>query len=114
MATSLSACARMLAAAGIRHHVDAEEAAIRVVVVTRHYVNGRGERLAIVRIEPLDDGRRLRASIARAFPAGDDPAGMALMLCRLAAGTPLVAAEVEEDRDGWRLAADVAVESSGG
>lgn len=110
MATSLSACARVLTAAGIRHHLDTDEAAIRVVFVTRRYVNGRGEKLVIVKLEPLDDGRRLRASIARAFPAGDDPASMAIVLCRLAAGTPLVAAEFDEDRDGWRLVTDVAVE----
>lgn len=111
MPITLSACARLLTTHGIRHHLDAEEAAIRLVFVTRHYENPRGEKLAIVRLETPDGGRRLRASIARAFAAGD-PAATCLALCRLAADTPLVGVEYDVGGDGLRLVAETVVEDA--
>ncbi|MFM7108990.1 MAG: hypothetical protein ACKOZU_10430 [Planctomycetaceae bacterium] len=110
MPTSLPACATHLARAGIRHHLDATDAAIRLVFVTRHYENPRGEKLAIVRLETSDGGNRLRASIARAFPVTDDPAAACLALCRLAADTPLVGVEYDAHGEGLRLVAEAAVE----
>lgn len=110
MPTSLSDCAKLLSTAGIRHHFDAEEAAIRVVFVTRYYTNPRGERLAVVRIEAPDGGRRLRSSIERAFPTGGDPAASCLALCRLAADAPLVGVEFDPERADLRLVAETAVE----
>lgn len=110
MATSLSACAKLLAAAGVRHHVDTEDTAIRLVFHTRHYVNPRGEQLAIVKLEAPDDGRRLRASIARAFASGADPTVACLACCRLAADTPLVGVEYDADHEGLRLVAETVVE----
>lgn len=110
MSTSLSACSRLLSRAGIRHHVDAEDAAIHVVFVTRYYTNPRGERLAVVRIETPDEGRRMRLSIARAFPMNGDPAAICLTLCRLASETPLVGVECDPDGIDLRLVAEAAVE----
>jgi hypothetical protein len=112
MPTTLSSCARLLNTHGIRHHLDAEEAAIRLVFVTRHYENPRGEKLAIVRLETPDGGNRLRASIARAFADGGDPAATSLALCRLSADTPLVGVEFDADGDGLRLVAETVVEDA--
>lgn len=110
MATTLSACAKLLNQGGIRHHLDVDDAAIRLLFVTRHYENPRGERLVIVRLETPDGGCRLRASIARAFDAGGDPAAACLALCRLAADTPLVGVEYDVDGEGLRLVAETAIE----
>lgn len=108
MPTTLSQCAKLLKQDGIRHHVDHEDGALLAVFVTRAYENPRGEHLAIVRIETPDDGRRCRASIARAFPATGDPAAACLAACRLAAETPLVG--VEFDADALRLVVETVVE----
>lgn len=97
MPTNLSRCAALLKRDGIRHHVDDEDAAVLAVFVTRRYVNPRGERFAVVRIETPDDGRRCRASIARAFCPSGDPAAACLAACRLAAETPLVGVECHAD-----------------
>lgn len=110
MPTSLSECARALAAEGVRHHVDAEEQVIRVVLLTDHYRNLRGERLAIVRIEVPDEGHRCRVSMERAFAPGDDPDVGCGRLCRLAAATPLVGVEFDADRADLRLVAEMPVE----
>jgi len=110
MPTSLSACARYLSEDGVRHHVDADDHTIRLVFVTRFYENPRGERLAIVRLETPDGGRRLRASIARAFVDADDPSTACVACCRLAADTPLVGVEYDADGEGLRLVAEAAVE----
>ena len=93
MATNLSRCARMLADDGVRHHVDHEQSVIRAAFVTQHYLNPRGEKLAIVQIDTPDDGHRCRVALPRAFTPGDDPAATCLQLCRLAADTPLVKIE---------------------
>ena len=110
MATTLSACATLLARAGIRHHLDAEQQALRAVFVTRDYENPRGEKLAIVQIETPDDGARCRAMIARAFRAADDPAAACFAACRLAADTPLVGVECDADGTALRLVVETVVE----
>ena len=110
MSTSLSDCSGLLSQAGIRHHVDAEDGAIHVVFVTRDYTNARGERLAVVRIETPDEGRRMRMSVARAFPTNGDPAATCLALCRLAAETPLVGVTCDPRGADLGLAAEAAVE----
>lgn len=110
MAMNLAECGLILSQEGVRHHMDAEDAAIRCVFVTRHFVNPRGERIAIVRIETPDSGHRLRVSIPRAFSPGKDPAAICLALCRLAADTPLVAVEYDAELEDVRLVAEAAVE----
>lgn len=110
MPLTLSRCASILSQDGVRHHVDAEEAAIRAVFVTRSYRNPRGERLAIVRIEALDDGCRCRVSIQRAFATGPDAATTCLALCRMAADTPLVGIEYDEPEENLRMVIEAAVE----
>ena len=110
MSTTLSACARLLTEARVRHHVDVHDAAIRLVFLTRHYENPRGEKLAVVGIETPDDGHRLRVSIVRAFAANGNQAAACLALCRLAAETPLVGVEYDADGDGIRLVAETPIE----
>lgn len=109
MPMSLTDCAKLLTSSGVRHHIDAADAAIRVVFITCHYTNPRGERLAIVRIETPDGGRRLRASIARAFPIEGDPAAACLTFCRMAADTPLVGVEYDAEADDLRLVTEQVV-----
>jgi hypothetical protein len=110
MPTSLSACARLLAKLGLRHHVDADAGVIWLVFVTREYKNLRGEHLAVVGLETPDEGQRVRACISRAFALGDDPACTCLELCRLAADMPLVSAEFDADQAHLRLVVETAVE----
>lgn len=110
MSTSLSRCAEILSAEGVRHHIDAEQGVIRVVFVTRRYRNLRDERMAIVRIETPDDGHRCRVVIERAFAVGNDPAAACLRLARLAADTPLIGFEFDADREDLRLVAELPVE----
>lgn len=110
MPMSVLQCAAILARDGVRHHVDAEEAAIRAVFVTRQYRNPRGERLAIVRIETPDDGFRCRVSIQRAFAVGPDPAATCLALCRMAADSPLVGIEYDEPAEDLRIVIEAIIE----
>ena len=110
MAMTLSRCARYLADAGVRHHVDAEECSIRVVFVTRSYKNLRDERLAILRITVPDEGCRCRVALERAFALGDDVAADCVTLARLAADTPLVGFEFDADFDDLRIVSEAAVE----
>lgn len=110
MATSLAACARLLASLGLRHHVDPDHDVIRLVFVTRQYRNLRGEHLVIVGLETPDDGRRVRAFISRAVTPGPDPAATCLALCRLAAEIPLVAVEFDADDEDLRLVVEMAIE----
>ena len=110
MPTSLSTCATLLTREKLRHHLNAHEGAIRLVFVTRHYENPRGEKLAIVRIDTPDDGRRLRASIVRAFAPDGDPAATCLACCRLAADTPLVGVEYDAEGEGLRLVVETVIE----
>jgi hypothetical protein len=94
----------------VRHHVDREQGAIRVVFVTRNYHNLRGERLAIVRIDTPDAGHRCRVVIERAFPVGGEADVTCGRLCRLAAATPLVGVEFDADGEDLRLVAEMPVE----
>lgn len=110
MATSLRTCAKFLAREGVRHHVDEDEAAIRVVLVTRRYRNLRGERLLIVRIEAPDDGHRCRVSIPRAFAVGPDPSATVARLCGLSTETPFVGIEYAADTEDIRVVAEMPVE----
>ena len=109
MATHLSRCARMLTDDGVRHHVDLEHGVIRAAFVTRHYVNPRGEKLAIVQIDAPDDGHRCRVTLPRAFTPGANPAATCLRLCQLAADTPLVGVELAAGED-LRLVIEMVVE----
>jgi hypothetical protein len=110
MSTSLARCAEFLTVDGVRHHVDGAEAVIRIVFVTQQYLNQRGEKLAVLRLETPDDGHRCRVSIERAFPVGSNPAATCLKLCRLAAATPLVAVEYDEDFENLRMICETVVE----
>lgn len=110
MSTSIAECGRLLAQQGVRHHVDAEQEVIRVVLVTQRYRNRRDEKLAVINLEAPDDGRRVRLCIRRAFETGADPATLCLAACRLAADTPLVSAEFDADFDDLRLVVEMAVE----
>jgi len=110
MPTSIAECAQLLAEQGLRHHVDLEEAVIRLVFVTRQYRNLRGEKLIVMSIEAHDDGHRVRVCIPRAFAVDADPAAVCLAACRLAADTPLVAVEFDADFSDLRLVVETPVE----
>jgi hypothetical protein len=110
MATSLSQCAVILARERIRHHVDVEEDAIRLVFVTRQYHNLRGERLLVATLETPDDGRRCRVAVRRAFSVAGDAAATCLAMCRLAADTPLVSVEFDADCEDLRMVVETVVE----
>ena len=114
MASSLACCAEILSKERVRHHVDVEEDVIRVVFVTRHYRNLRGEKLAIAQIAMPDDGRRCRVTLERAFPPGSDPAATCLALCRAAAATPLVGVEFDADCENVRMVVEAVIEADGG
>ncbi len=109
MPLNVQCYARLLAEQGLKHHLDAEEGVLRIVLVTRAYRNARGEKLLILTVDAPDDGDRLRARIAFAFPPGDDPARLCLLLCRLTAETPLVAVEFEAEREDLALVAEMPV-----
>ena len=100
----------LLAAAGIRHHVDREQDAIRVVFVTTGYLSLRSERLAILRVDVADQGRRCRVTLDRAFATGRHPAATCLALCRGIGEVPLARVEVDADGRAFRLVADLTVE----
>jgi len=113
MSMSLHCCAEYLRAEGVRHHVDTDERAIRVVFVTQKYKNLRSEKLAILSITVPDDGRRCRVALERAFAVSDDPAADCMSLAQLAADTPLVGFEFDADFDNLRMVSEVAVEDGG-
>ena len=106
----LSYCAEILSKERVRHHVDVEQNVIRMVFVTRHYRNLRGEKLVIAQISAPDDGRRCRVTIERAFAAGADAAATCLALCRAASDTPLVGVEFDAECENLRLVAETVVE----
>ena len=110
MAVTLRRCAEHLAAAGVRHHLDAEEQVIRIVRVTREYRSLRDERLAILQIAAPDDGRRCRVTIERAFAVGQDAGRTCLDLCQAAAATPVAGVEFDAEFDNLRLVAEAVVE----
>lgn len=113
MALSLDACAELLSRSRVRHHLDAEQALIRLVFVTRKYRNLRGEKLLIAQVATPDDGRRCRVTVERAFAAGDDAAATCLALCRAAADTPLVGIEFDADHENLRMVVEAVVEDGG-
>ena len=113
MAFSLDCCAEILSTEHVRHHFDIEQGVIRVVFVTRHYRNLRGEKLAIAQIAVPDDGRRCRVTLERAFAPGIDAASTCLALCRAAAATPLVGVEFDAECDNVRMVVEIAVEDAG-
>lgn len=109
MPTSVEEYESFLRGLKLRHHVDHEQSLIRVVFVTHEYRNLRDEKLAIVEVESLDDGQRVRACIPRAFAPGRDPAAVCFAACRLAADTPLVGVEFDAECENLRLVTDVPV-----
>ena len=109
----LSQCTDILAKERVRHHVDVKGNVIRVVFVTRHYRNIRGEKLAIAQIAAPNDGRRCRVTIERAFAPGPDAAATCLALCKAACDTPLVGIEFDSDCENLRLVAETLVENGG-
>ena len=113
MAFDLSYCAQLLSLTRMRHHLDREQSLIRVVFVTRHYRNLRGEKLAIAQIAMPDDGRRCRVTIERAFAPGPSAAATCLALCKVAADTPLVGVEFDMECENLRLATETVVEDGG-
>lgn len=113
MAANLSCCAQLLSQTRVRHHLDVEQSLIRMVFVTQHYRNLRGEKLAIAQIATLDDGRRCRVTIERAFAPGPNAAATCLALCKAAANTPLVGVEFDADCENLRLVVETVVEDGG-
>jgi hypothetical protein len=113
MAFRLECCAGILSKERVRHHVDVEHNVIRLVFVTRHYRNLRGENLAIAQIAAPDDGRRCLVTIERAFAPGPDAAATCLALCRAASETPLVGIEFDAECENLRLVAETVVEDGG-
>jgi hypothetical protein len=110
MAVTLRRCAEHLVAAGVRHHLDAQEQVIRVVRITREYRSRRDEKLAILQVTAPDDGRRCRVTIERAFAVGPDAARTCLDLCRAAAATPVVGVEFDAEFENLRMVAEAVVE----
>lgn len=112
MAISLAQLSDLLSRAGLRHHVDHEEDAVHLLLVTRRYVNARGERLAIVRLTVADEGRLCRATIERAFAAGPDLAAACLAACGAVADVPLAGIEHDRVTNSLRLVSEIAVEDA--
>lgn len=110
MPMNLLQCSALLATEAVRHHVDLEQGAIRVVFMTRRYVNARGEKLAVIRIELPDDGCRCRVMLEQAFSPGRSAAATCLKLCRLAAETPLVGVEYDAPARSLRIVAEGVIE----
>lgn len=110
MSITLSRCAEILSAEGVRHHFDDIEGVIRIVLLTQTYRNLRDERLAVLSLSTPDDGHRCRLTLERAFPTGRNAAATCLALCRLAAETPLVAVEYAPAEKNLRLVIEAVVE----
>ena len=110
MPLTIDQCARLLSEARVRHHVDADQAVVRLVFVTRQYRNLRGERLAIAQIALPDGGRRCRVTLERAFVVDSGLAEACLACCRAAADTPLVGVECDPECENLRLVVEAAVE----
>jgi len=110
MPISLADLSGLLSKAGLRHHVDAEEGVIRVVLVTCRYQNPRGEHLAIVTVRLADEGGSCRAAVERAFPVAADAAAACLAACGVTATIPLVAVEHDCLTGCLHLVAEMPVE----
>lgn len=103
----------LLTASGIRHHVDREQDSIRVVFVTTRYVNPRAERLAILRVSVVEQGRRCRVALERAFTAGRTAAARCLALCRGLRDIPFARVELDAAGRAFHLVAEMPVEDGG-
>lgn len=110
MAVTIGELVELCAAGGLRHHLDADEGVIRVVVATRDYVNARGERLAILRIEAVEGGTRCRVVLERAFATGRRAAATCLTVCEATSDVPLVRIEPDARGRSLRLGAELPVE----
>lgn len=109
MPVTIEMLSQVLSAGGIRHHVDVEEQAIRVIFVTRRYVSPRSEKLAILRVEAADGGGLCRAVLERAFAGGQRATDTCFAICTALAGVPLVRVEPDPKGDAFRLVADLPV-----
>lgn len=110
MAVTIDELATLCGVAGLRHHLDAEEGVVRVVLVTKCYVNPRAERLAIMRIEAAEAGTRCRVALERAFALERRAAATCLALCRATSDVPLVRLEHDEASRSLRLVAEMPIE----
>ncbi|MFM7136980.1 MAG: hypothetical protein ACKO1M_07915 [Planctomycetota bacterium] len=110
MAVTIGELADRCAAAGLRHHLDAADQAIRVALVTRAYVNARAERLAIVRVEATGHGTHCRVVLERAFATGRHPAATCLAICDATGDVPFVRVEHDATSHSLRLVAELPVE----
>jgi hypothetical protein len=110
MPVTIETLSQQLSAGGVRHHMDVEEQAIRVVFVTRRYVSPRSEKLAIIRVTAAEKGTLCRVALERAFMGGPRMADTCLAVCEALAGVPLVRVEHDATCDWLRLAAELPVE----
>lgn len=110
MPVALENLSKLLISGGVRHHLDADEHAIRVAFVTQRYRNARAEQLAILRIEATDGGCLCRVTLERAFTGGPRVAARCLALCEAVGSVPLARIERDATGDGFRLVAELPVE----
>jgi hypothetical protein len=110
MPISVEMLSHLLSSSGLRHHVDAEDRTIRMVFVTRRYLNARSERLAILRVEAADGGSLCRVVLERAFAGGLCIATTCLAACEAVADVSLVRVEPDAAGHSLRLVAELAVE----
>lgn len=112
MAVTIGELAGLCEAGGLRHHLDAEQGVIRIVLVTRCYCNARGEQLAIIQLEAADRGTRVRVALERAFATEGSPAGTCLTICHATSDVPFVRVEHDEPSRSLRLVAEMPVEDA--
>lgn len=110
MAATIADLVRLCVRGGLRHHLDTEEGVIRVVFVTKSYLNARKERLAIIRIEAAEAGARCRVVLERAFAGGRNPAATCLKVCRATSDVPFVRLELDDASHSLRLVAEMPIE----
>jgi len=110
MAVTIEMLSHLLAAGGVRHHLDQDDQAIRVVFVTRQYLSPRSERLAILRVEAAEGGSLCRVVLERAFVGGPRAAARCLAICEALGRVPLAWVEHDSERRSLRLLAELPVE----
>lgn len=110
MAVTLGELAALCRSGGLRHHHDAAEGVILIVLVTRDYRNARDELLAIVRISTPESGTRCRVELERAFATGRDAAATCLAICEATHDVPFVRLEHDATTRSLRLVAELAIE----
>jgi hypothetical protein len=110
MPVTIEMLSQLLASGGVRHHLDSDEGAIRVVFVTRTYLSPRSERLAILRVEAAEGGCLCRVALERAFSGGTRVAATCLAVCEAVAGVPLARVEPDSESRSLRLVAELPVE----